>query len=112
MTGCQCIELEFDHHAHIGPCPNMFRSMLFVPATNDKFIAKAAERGADAIILDLEDSIPPAQKANARAALAKANPLGRFIAPEEVAATVMWLPNATPSRAAAPSTRNRGRTSR
>ena len=52
----------------------MFRSMLFVPATNDKFIAKAAERGADAIILDLEDSIPPAQKANARAALADAIP--------------------------------------
>ena len=52
----------------------MFRSMLFVPATNDKFIAKAAQRGADAIILDLEDSIPVAQKQNARAALAAAVP--------------------------------------
>lgn len=55
----------------------MFRSMLFVPATNDKFIAKAAERGADAIILDLEDSIPPAEKANARAALGDAVPACR-----------------------------------
>ena len=52
----------------------MFRSMLFVPATNDKFIAKAAARGADAIILDLEDSIPPAEKDNARAALGAAVP--------------------------------------
>ncbi len=30
-------------------------------------------------------------KADAREALAKTNPLGRFIAPEEVAATVLWL---------------------
>ncbi len=52
----------------------MFRSMMFVPATNEKFIAKAAERGADAVILDLEDSIPPAEKLNARAALAEAVP--------------------------------------
>ncbi len=52
----------------------MFRSMLFVPATNEKFIAKAAGRGADAIILDLEDSIPPAEKLNARAALESAIP--------------------------------------
>ncbi len=52
----------------------MFRSMLFVPATNEAFIAKAATRGADAIILDLEDSIPPAQKDHARAALAAAVP--------------------------------------
>ena len=55
----------------------MFRSMLFVPATNDKFIAKAAQRGADAIILDLEDSIPVSEKANARTALADAVPACR-----------------------------------
>ena len=55
----------------------MFRSMLFVPATNDKFIAKAAQRGADAIILDLEDSIPVGEKANARTALADAVPACR-----------------------------------
>jgi len=52
----------------------MFRSMMFVPATNEKFIAKATTRGADAVILDLEDSIPPAEKLNARAALAGAIP--------------------------------------
>jgi citrate lyase subunit beta/citryl-CoA lyase len=50
----------------------LWRSMLFVPATVEKFIARAAERGADAIILDLEDSVPLAEKQRARDALAKA----------------------------------------
>ena len=52
----------------------MYRSLLYVPATNDKFVAKAADRGADGIILDLEDSIPPEQKVAARAALKAAAP--------------------------------------
>lgn len=43
-----------------------WRSMLFVPVTVDRFVAGAPKRGADAIILDLEDSIPPAQKERAR----------------------------------------------
>lgn len=51
-----------------------WRSLLFVPVTSERFIAKAHERGADAIILDLEDSIAPAEKAAARAALAGAVP--------------------------------------
>ena len=46
-----------------------WRSLLFVPTLADKFLAKAATRGADAIILDLEDSIAPAQKSLARDAL-------------------------------------------
>jgi len=50
------------------PVPN-WRSLLFVPATAERFVAKAHTRGADVIILDLEDSIPPAEKAAARAAL-------------------------------------------
>jgi citrate lyase subunit beta/citryl-CoA lyase len=53
--------------------PN-WRSLLFVPATAERFIAKAHTRGADAIILDLEDSIPPDAKDTARAALAAAAP--------------------------------------
>jgi citrate lyase subunit beta/citryl-CoA lyase len=43
-----------------------WRSLLFIPANNKKFIDAAATRGADAIILDLEDSIPLAHKAEAR----------------------------------------------
>jgi citrate lyase subunit beta/citryl-CoA lyase len=50
------------------PLPT-WRSLLFVPATAQRFVAKAHARGADAIILDLEDSIPPAEKEAARAAL-------------------------------------------
>ncbi len=52
--------------------PPTWRSLLFVPATAERFVAKAHTRGADVIILDLEDSIPPAEKAVARAALAGA----------------------------------------
>ncbi len=48
--------------------PN-WRSLLFVPATAEKFVAKAHTRGADVVILDLEDSIPPSEKLAARAAL-------------------------------------------
>jgi citrate lyase subunit beta/citryl-CoA lyase len=48
--------------------PN-WRSLLFVPVTAERFVAKAHTRGADVIILDLEDSIPPAEKDVARAAL-------------------------------------------
>ncbi len=44
----------------------IWRSMLFVPVTVERFVARASERGADAIILDLEDSIPPADKERAR----------------------------------------------
>lgn len=53
------------------PLPT-WRSLLFVPATAERFVAKAHTRGADAIILDLEDSIPPVEKEAARAALASA----------------------------------------
>ena len=45
---------------------NQPRSWLFVPADSEKKIAKAIESAADAIILDLEDSVVPAQKAAAR----------------------------------------------
>lgn len=45
------------------------RSLLFIPADADRFIAKGAERGADVIILDLEDGVAPSSKATARAAL-------------------------------------------
>ncbi|WP_149539676.1 HpcH/HpaI aldolase/citrate lyase family protein [Siccirubricoccus phaeus] len=53
--------------------PN-WRSLLYVPATRESFVAKAHTRGADAIILDLEDAVAPAEKPAARAALARAVP--------------------------------------
>ena len=47
----------------------MWRSLLFVPVLEERFIAKAANSGADAVVLDLEASIADARKADARAAL-------------------------------------------
>lgn len=43
-----------------------WRSLLFIPVHIDKFVAKAHTRGADAYILDLEDSVPLAEKVEAR----------------------------------------------
>jgi citrate lyase subunit beta/citryl-CoA lyase len=52
----------------------VWRSMLFVPVNVPKFVEGAHARGSDAVILDLEDSIPPAEKANARGMVAEAAP--------------------------------------
>lgn len=43
------------------------RSMLILPVNVPKFVEKAHTRGADAITLDLEDAVPPAEKEKARA---------------------------------------------
>ncbi|HYF16757.1 MAG TPA: aldolase/citrate lyase family protein, partial [Ramlibacter sp.] len=42
------------------------RSFLFVPGNKAGWIDKAVDSQADALILDLEDSVPPAQKVEAR----------------------------------------------
>ena len=42
------------------------RSFLFVPGNKPTWIEKSIQSRADALILDLEDSVPPAQKAEAR----------------------------------------------
>src|SRR5262245_66298134 len=47
------------------------RSLLFIPADDEKKLAKGLATGADALILDLEDSVSAAQKPAARV-LAKA----------------------------------------
>ncbi len=51
------------------------RSSLIMPVNVPKFVERAYARGADAIVLDLEDSIPPAEKANARTLVREAIPL-------------------------------------
>lgn len=43
-----------------------WKSALFIPVHIEKFVAKAHTRGAEAYILDLEDSVPLAQKQQAR----------------------------------------------
>lgn len=44
----------------------ILRSLLFVPADSEKKLAKAHEVAADALILDLEDSVAPQNRAKAR----------------------------------------------
>ena len=48
------------------------RTMLFVPAARWKMIEKAAASDADAVCLDLEDSVPEAEKPAARGQAARA----------------------------------------
>jgi citrate lyase subunit beta/citryl-CoA lyase len=52
----------------------IWRSMMFVPVNVGKFVDSASTRGADAIILDLEDSILPKDKEHARTLVAAAAP--------------------------------------
>ena len=49
--------------------PPVSRSSLFVPAHVSRFVESAWRRGADTIILDLEDSVAPTAKTEARAAV-------------------------------------------
>lgn len=42
------------------------RSLLFVPGSSPRMMAKAAQSGADVVVLDLEDSVSPGAKAEAR----------------------------------------------
>ena len=45
------------------------RSYLFVPGNRPERFEKAHAAGADAVILDLEDAVPPDEKPAARAAV-------------------------------------------
>ena len=48
------------------------RSVLYMPGSNAKALAKAKTLPADALILDLEDSVAPDQKIAAREQVAEA----------------------------------------
>jgi citrate lyase subunit beta/citryl-CoA lyase len=54
------------------------RSALYMPGSNARAIEKARSLSADAIILDLEDSVAPEQKAGAREQVASAVRAGGF----------------------------------
>ena len=48
----------------------MHRSYLFAPGHNAKLLRRVFEAGADAVILDLEDAVPPDDKQQARVMVA------------------------------------------
>jgi len=50
----------------------VWRSLLYVPVNVEKYVDKAHTRGADCILLDLEDSVPAHEKDNARKLVAGA----------------------------------------
>src|ERR1041385_633391 len=53
--------------ARLEPSPGvLMRSFLFVPADSERKLARGSESGADALILDLEDSVAADRKAGAR----------------------------------------------
>lgn len=88
----------------------VLRSFLFIPGDSDKKLSKVDGCGADAVILDLEDAVAPANKAMARdkvTAFLKArpregrkvqlwvriNPLDTTIALDDLAAVVAGAPD-------------------
>ena len=48
------------------------RSILFLPASNPRAVARAREAGADLVVLDLEDAVKPQDKDAARSAAVEA----------------------------------------
>ena len=49
------------------PASPVWRSILYVPGNVPKFVDKAHERGADCVLVDLEDSVTLAEKPKRRA---------------------------------------------
>ncbi len=50
----------------------VWRSLMYCPVNVEKYVDKAHTRGADVVQLDLEDSVPPSEKAGARKLVEKA----------------------------------------
>lgn len=61
------------------------RSWLYVPGNRADFLKTATTRGADALIVDLEDSVPPADKQAARETIAA------WLPERPLPATELWL---------------------
>lgn len=60
------------------PAPRLRRSILYVPGSSSKALAKVASLPADGFILDLEDAVVPEAKAAARDAVAALVAGGQF----------------------------------
>jgi citrate lyase subunit beta/citryl-CoA lyase len=84
------------------------RSVLYVPASNEKALAKIGQLACDAVIIDLEDSVAPQEKAAARERLAgvfsarprrcemavRINPLSGEWGNDDLAAAIACAPDA------------------
>lgn len=56
----------------------LLRSFMFLPAYNERFIEKAVVSNADAVILDVEDSVPKSKRAEARETIRRCHEKGMF----------------------------------
>ena len=65
---------KLDHQESFRPR----RSVLYLPASNERALEKARTIACDALILDLEDAVAPAAKAEARAAACAAAESGAY----------------------------------
>jgi citrate lyase subunit beta / citryl-CoA lyase len=85
------------------------RSLHFVPGANDRMLARALDTAADGLVLDLEDAVTPARKAEARSVVAdwlaavdfrgkertvRINPLDTPWGMDDIAATMAQPPDA------------------
>jgi citrate lyase subunit beta / citryl-CoA lyase len=85
------------------------RTLHFVPGANERMLQRALATAADGLVLDLEDAVTPARKAEARATVAewlatvdfagkertvRMNPLGTPWMQEDIAATMAHPPDA------------------
>lgn len=62
----------------MGPSKDLYRSVLYIPASRARAIEKARALPTDAIIFDLEDAVTPDSKVDARATLASELETGGF----------------------------------
>lgn len=88
------VERPAGHHQLMTSADRPRRSCLTVPGSSERFLARATELAADEVILDLEDSVAPAAKQQARklvaAALDGGWPGQRLLAVRINAATSPW----------------------
>lgn len=61
------------------------RSFLYVPGDQPDMLAKATRRGADAVIVDLEDAVAPAAKTYAR------DTVGSWLSRQGESPTALWV---------------------
>jgi citrate lyase subunit beta/citryl-CoA lyase len=93
------------------PAARLARSYLYVPGNRPDRIAKARDSAADAVVIDLEDAVPPQERPRAREAVAEAlrkpaaqqiwvrvNPVASGVTADDIAAAAS--PNLTGVRIA------------
>jgi len=69
---------------------NLFRSLVFVPGNNPRFLEKAKSLPADIVCFDLEDSVPDKEKKKARVLIKNTLILQMFLL-EQTHQNQAWL---------------------